>query len=235
MNSIEKKIDSIVRSGSLVQPLLLEKVKERVQANPLTNEERKPAQKRRKVIVAVKAAASACAVFILCFFTFFLCLPMFMPANSAPPSGDSDGTPSPGSAYAYEDLIKYPLIGNGYILLFGNERLAPRVSRSPRRICRVVFQKQLYSLQNRIQYRRLKSNRDTDCFRLHDRTASQRQRIGKVFLLRNRKHISKKRFIRRISRIPVHSRSRRLENIRNDNGSRRRASRNDNASAFFEP
>lgn len=109
MNSIEKKIDSIARSGSLVQPLLLEQVKERVQANPLTNGERKPAQKRRKVIVAIKAAASACAVFILCFFTFFLCLPLFMPANSAPPYGDSDGTPSPGSAYAYEDLIKYPL------------------------------------------------------------------------------------------------------------------------------
>lgn len=109
MKSTEKKIDSIVRSGSLVQPILLEQIKERVQANPLTKEERKSAQKRRNTIVAIKATASACAVFIVCFFTFFLCLPLFMPANSAPPFDNSDGTPPPSSVYEYEDLTKYPL------------------------------------------------------------------------------------------------------------------------------
>lgn len=106
MKAIEKKLASLANEGNLVSPLLLDKIKERTAEDPIEKTESARLRKRRNVMVSIKAAASACAVFAICFVSFFLILPMFMRASS-PPRDESPG----GSMDQFEStLIDRPVV-----------------------------------------------------------------------------------------------------------------------------
>lgn len=93
MKAIEKKLASLASEGNLVSPLLLDKIKERTAEDPIEKTESARLRKRRNVMVSIKAAASACAVFAICFVSVFLILPLFMRATS-PPRDESPGSSS---------------------------------------------------------------------------------------------------------------------------------------------
>lgn len=101
MKPIEKKLNIVVQNGNNVSPRLLDAIKERISENPLTKEECKPASVRRNTRFALKTVLSACSVFIVCFFTFFLCLPLFMRANAPSPDGNY---PYPSGVFSYEEF-----------------------------------------------------------------------------------------------------------------------------------
>lgn len=101
----EKKLEKIVLGGDLVSPLLLEDIKSRVKSQPLEESETKKAKMRHSVKSACKTALSACAVFVVCFFSFFLVLPLFMRA----------GSPMDSSAPVYLDELTEDRVGEAYI------------------------------------------------------------------------------------------------------------------------
>lgn len=100
MKPIEKKLNIVVQNGNNVNPRLLDMLKERIAENPLSNEECKAASVRRNTRFALKTVLSACSVFIVCFFAVFLCMPLFMRANSPPP----DNYPYPSGVFGYEEF-----------------------------------------------------------------------------------------------------------------------------------